>query len=151
MPTRRIELVRQAISVGEVEASLRGDPDLGGLAIFQGITRVERNEQYGGLVHLEYEAYEPMAIAKMTELVNHAEAHWSLGRTAIVHRLGRVPVAEVSVYIGAAAAHRAEAFEACRWLIDTLKVEVPIWKKDVFESGVTQWVDPSGGKTAGAG
>jgi molybdopterin synthase catalytic subunit len=67
---------------------------------------------------------------------------WGVGRVVILHRIGPVPVGEVSVAIAVAAPHRAEAFEACRWLIDTLKTDVPIWKKDVFADGCTRWVDP---------
>jgi len=82
-----------------------------------------------------------MALNEMRQLAKRAESRWSLGRVAIWHRLGAVLPGETSVIIAVAAGHRAEAFDACRFLIDTLKQDVPIWKKDVFVDGHSRYVD----------
>ena len=84
-----------------------------------------------------------MALRKLQGLAEAALTRWSLGRVAMLHRLGCVGPAEVSVVVAVAAAHRAECFDACRWLIDTLKMDVPIWKRDVYADGFTRWVDPN--------
>ena len=91
------------------------------------------------MVLLEYEAYKPMAIRVMEQLEREARTRWPLVNVVMIHRIGRVPVTEASVAIGVAAAHRAEAFEACRFLIDRLKSEVPIWKREHFEDGTSEW------------
>lgn len=137
-----IALTLNPIDVG---ATIRevATPESGGIDLFVGTTR---NRSAGKAVtHLEYEAYEPMAVIEMERLVAEARKRWSLHRVAIVHRLGRVPVGEASVVIGVSSAHRHDAFEACRYLIDTLKKEVPIWKRETFSDGSTEW---SGGQSA---
>jgi len=109
----------------------------GGIDIFIGTTR---NHSDGKTVTLlEYEAYEPMAFAVIEHLVEEAKRRWPLNRVAVVHRLGRVPVGEASVAVAVAAAHRNEAFEGCRFLIDMIKKDVPIWKKEFFSDGSTEW------------
>ncbi len=89
---------------------------------------------------LDYEAYEEMALKQMEELAARALAEFKIRDVAIVHRLGRLEIGETSVLIVVASAHRAAAFDACRWLIDTLKRTVPIWKKEHFEDGAV-WAD----------
>ena len=112
-------------------------PEAGGIDLFLGTTR---NHSGGrGVVLLEYEAYKPMAIRVMEQLEREARTRWPLVNVVMIHRIGRVPVTEASVAIGVAAAHRAEAFEACRFLIDRLKSEVPIWKREHFEDGTSEW------------
>lgn len=115
-------------------------PEAGGIAIFLGTTRAEQSPQHGDLVALDYEAYEEMARQQMQDLARCARQRWPICRLAILHRIGRVALAEPSVIIAVSSAHRAEAFDACRWIIDTLKAEVTIWKKEVWEGGGESWV-----------
>jgi molybdopterin synthase catalytic subunit len=91
---------------------------------------------------LEYECYPEMAENKLTELETEARRRWPLVEVAIVHRLGRLELAETSVAVAVSSPHRAAAFDAGRWLIDTLKQVVPIWKKENFSDGTTEWVHP---------
>ena len=114
-------------------------PEDGAAVVFEGIVR---NHTRGRrTLYLDYEAYEEMALKQMEELAARALAEFKIRDVAIVHRLGRLEIGETSVLIAVASAHRAAAFEACRWLIDTLKRTVPIWKKEVYEDG-EEWVDP---------
>jgi molybdopterin synthase catalytic subunit len=90
--------------------------------------------------HLEYEAYPEMAVSEMERICDAAEQRWPGCRVAIAHRVGHLEVGELAVVVAAAAPHRAEAFDACRFAIDTLKASVPIWKKEVATDGA-YWVD----------
>ena len=113
-------------------------PEDGAIVIFDGIVRNHsRNRR---TLYLEYEAYETMALAKLEELANEAKRRFAIRNVVVVHRLGHLDIGESSVLIGVFSAHRAAAFEACRWLIDTLKKTVPIWKKEFFEDGAV-WAD----------
>lgn len=119
------------------------DPAAGGVAIFAGVVR---NETGGRPVKfLEYEAHAPMAEAKMREIGESVRARWpGVKRVAVLHRTGRLEIGETSVLIAVSAAHRQDAFAACRYAIDTLKRTVPVWKKEHFEDGET-WVGLQGG------
>ena len=119
------------------------DPGAGGIAIFSGVVR---NATGGRFVKfLEYEAHAPMAEAKMREIGEEIHARWpGVRRVAMLHRVGRLEIGESSVLIAVSAAHRAEAFEACRHAIDVLKRTVPVWKKEHFEDGEV-WVGLQGG------
>ena len=113
-------------------------PEDGAAAVFEGIVR---NQTRGRrTLFLDYEAYEEMALKQMEELAGRALAEFKIRDVAIVHRLGRLEIGETSVLIVVASAHRAAAFDACSWLIDTLKRTVPIWKKEHFEDGAV-WAD----------
>jgi molybdopterin synthase catalytic subunit len=118
------------------------DPDSGGIAVFLGTTRRKTQDSGRTLLALDYEAYAEMAIAQMRDLARLARQRWPIRRLAILHRTGRVKLAEPSVVIAVSTPHRAEAFEACRWIIDTLKKDVPIWKKEVWADGSGSWVHP---------
>lgn len=133
------ELVQKAIDIAAVLTSVRSS-QAGAVLLFLGTTR----EFTGGkqTVTLDYEAYHTMAKKKLLELETSARDQWDLVDCAIVHRLGNVPLGEASVAIAVSSAHRATAFEAGRWLIDTLKVEVPIWKQEHWSDGTTEWVHP---------
>lgn len=110
----------------------------GAVVVFDGIVR---NHTRGRkTLHLDYEAYEEMAAKQMEELARQARSQFGVRHVTIVHRLGRLRVGESSVLIVVASAHRGQAFEACRWLIDTLKKTVPIWKKETFADGAV-WAD----------
>ncbi len=137
------ELSPAPIPLHCVRTWVGGDPRFGGIVTFDGITREETDAEHGRLVRLDYSAYEGMALRQMRDLAHRALAEFSAGRVALMHRLGSVAPADVSVSIAVASAHRAEAFDACRWLIDALKQDVPIWKRDVFEDGFQRWVQPA--------
>ena len=113
-------------------------PEDGAVAIFDGIVR--NNSRGRRTLYLEYSAYDRMALIKMEELARQALALFAVRDVSLVHRVGRLQIGETSVYIAVASAHRAAAFDACRWLIDTLKTTVPIWKKEFFADGAT-WAD----------
>ena len=113
-------------------------PEDGAAVVFEGIVR---NHTRGRrTLYLDYEAYVPMALKEMEALALKAMEQFAVRDLAIVHRLGRLEIGETSVLIVVASAHRAAAFDACRWLIDTLKRTVPIWKKEYFEDGAV-WAD----------
>jgi MoaE-MoaD fusion protein len=113
-------------------------PEDGAVVVFEGIVR---NHSRGRrTVFLDYEAYEGMALKEMESLAGQARTKFQIRDIAIVHRLGRLKIGETSVLIVVASAHRSAAFEACRWVIDTLKRTVPIWKKEHFEDGAV-WAD----------
>ncbi|HYM81724.1 MAG TPA: molybdenum cofactor biosynthesis protein MoaE [Candidatus Limnocylindria bacterium] len=131
------ELVRSALDVAQL-LSAAARPDCGAIAVFLGTTR---NHHDGRRVtRLAYEAYEPMALASLAELERHALEHFDVASCRIVHRLGDVPLAEPSVVVVVAAAHREPAFAACRWAMNELKRRVPIWKKEHYAPGGEDWV-----------
>lgn len=105
----------------------------GAVVVFDGIVR--NNTRGRATLYLDYEAYEEMAIKQMRQLAAEARERFGVRQVALVHRLGRLEIGETSVLIVVASAHRGQAFEACRWLIDTLKQTVPIWKKESFSDG----------------
>jgi molybdopterin synthase catalytic subunit len=112
-------------------------PESGGIDIFIGTVR---NATKGKLVvRLEFEAYEKMALAEMEKITAQALEKWPVQKLLIHHRTGVLAVGEVPVIIAVSAAHRDAAFEACRYVIDTLKQTVPIWKKEIFKDGAV-WV-----------
>jgi molybdopterin synthase catalytic subunit len=121
--------------------------EAGGVAVFLGTTRTEARTTDGqALAALDYEAYGELAIKQLHDLAARARQRWPMIlKLALLHRTGRVPLAEPSVVIAVSTPHRAEAFEACGWLIDTLKAEVAIWKKEAWEDGTGTWVDPQAG------
>jgi molybdopterin synthase catalytic subunit len=130
-------IVRNAIDVQGTLAGLKRGED-GAALVFEGIVR---NQTRGRrTLYLDYEAYEEMALALMESLAGQALKQFQVRDVALVHRLGRLEIGETSVLIAVASAHRAAAFDACRWLIDTLKRTVPIWKKEHFEDGAV-WAD----------
>jgi MoaE-MoaD fusion protein len=129
---RTIALVRERIDSGALAGSLKAGED-GALVVFDGVVR--NNSRGRRTRYLFYEAYEEMALTQMQQLAARALKDFPIRDLAIVHRLGRLEIGESSVAIAVASAHRAAAFDACRWLIDTLKQSVPIWKKEFFEDG----------------
>jgi molybdopterin synthase catalytic subunit len=134
----RSGLTREPIDTAALGAGLAAPGD-GALATFVGVVR----DNLGGraVSHLEYEAHEVMAEAQLGVLAARAVERWGLSAVELRHRLGRLEIGEVSVFVGVASAHRAEGLEACRWLIDTLKAEVPIFKKEFFADGDAGWVE----------
>jgi len=118
------------------------DPRAGGINLFLGTTRRQTNPEGQSLTALDYHAYPDMALARMQSLLAGARQQWPVVRSVLLHRVGRVSPGESSVLIAVACPHRAEAFAACRWLIDTLKVDVPIWKQERWSDGGGTWVEP---------
>jgi MoaE-MoaD fusion protein len=130
-------IVREKIDMHAVMARLKR-PEDGAVVVFEGIVRNHtRNRR---TLYLDYEAYEEMALKEMHALARRALAQFEVRDVWLEHRLGRLEVGETSVLIVVASAHRAAAFDASRWLIETLKKTVPIWKKEYFEDGAV-WAD----------
>jgi len=130
-------LGREPIDPASLVRHLRAAED-GAVVTFDGCVR---NQSHGRrTLYLDYEAYESMALNEMEKLAQAALEQFKIRDVCLVHRLGRLEIGETSVLIGVASAHRVAAFEACRWLIDTLKKTVPIWKKEYFQDGAV-WAD----------
>ncbi len=151
-----VRIVREPIAAEEVIARLKL-PEDGAAVIFDGIVR--NNTRGRRTLYLDYEAYESMALKQMEGLAAEARSRFGVRQVALMHRLGRLEIGETSVLIVVASAHRGPAFEACRWIIDTLKKTVPIWKREYFEDGAV-WADGEpfpeeirnyGGTVGGAG
>ncbi|MFZ0517855.1 MAG: molybdenum cofactor biosynthesis protein MoaE [Acidobacteriaceae bacterium] len=132
-----IRLQREPIDAGALVAAVK-EGEAGAVVVFDGIVR--NNTRDRRTLYLDYESYEAMALSQMQGLARDAQQRFGVRRVALVHRLGRLQLGETSVLIVVASAHRAQAFEACRWIIDTLKKTVPIWKKEWFEDGAV-WAD----------
>jgi molybdopterin synthase catalytic subunit len=132
-------LTEQPIDFAALTEEVRST-DSGAVVLFLGTVREMTDGRR--TTALDYEAFGPMAETKLTEIEAEARRRWPLDRVAIVHRLGRLELGEVSVAVAVSAPHRAEAFEAARFLIDTLKATVPIWKKENWHDGTSEWVHP---------
>jgi molybdopterin synthase catalytic subunit len=117
-------------------------PSAGGINVFLGTTRDELHESGRKLLALDYEAYEEMAVAQLRDLARRAREKWPVIKIAILHRVGCVAIGDASVIIAVSTPHRADAFEACRFLIDQLKRDVAIWKKEIWQDGSSTWVHP---------
>ena len=116
------------------------DPGAGAIVTFAGTTRNETNGRE--VLSLTYQCYDRMAESKLAEVVLRAKEGFEILEVAVLHRVDTLPVGGISVGIAVSAAHRPAAFEACRFLIDTIKKEVPIWKKEEFADGESAWVHP---------
>ncbi len=132
-----IRVQAEDFSLDEVLRSLKA-PDVGGLVFYVGAVRGA--DPAGPLERLEYEAWREEAEKGLRKLAEEARRKFGVLRVAVLHRTGALAPEANAVFVAAAAAHREEAFEACKWLIDTLKVTAPIWKKEVFASGESRWV-----------
>jgi molybdopterin converting factor subunit 1 len=130
-------VTHEAIDTQQVLSALKRGED-GAAVVFEGVVRKQTRGRK--TLYLDYEAYEAMALSQMEALAIQALGQFQVRDVAIVHRLGRLQIGETSVLIVVASAHRSAAFDACRWLIDTLKRTVPIWKKEYFEDGAV-WAD----------
>ncbi len=133
----RVEILDFVLPTAEVMEQIKAGAD-GAVCCFDGIVRNHTRGRQ--TLYLDYEAYREMALAQMQGLAAEAVEKFGVRDVALLHRLGRLQVGETSVLIVVASAHRGQAFEACRWLIDTLKKQVPIWKKETFVDGAV-WVD----------
>jgi molybdopterin synthase catalytic subunit len=133
----RVEILDVVLPASEVIEGIKAGSD-GAVCAFDGIVR--NNTRGRETLYLDYEAYREMALEQMRGLAAEAVERFGVRDVALLHRLGRLQVGETSVLIVVASAHRGQAFEACRWLIDTLKKQVPIWKKETFVDGAV-WAD----------
>jgi molybdopterin converting factor subunit 1 len=133
---RHAALLETALSLDRCIAAVAG-PGMGGVVTFTGMVR--RHNRGVAVEHLEYEAYGTMAVREMIRLCDEIEAELPGVRLAVEHRTGRLEIGELAVVIAAAAPHRAEAFTACRAMIDRLKDRVPIWKKEIGDDGA-EWI-----------
>jgi molybdopterin synthase catalytic subunit len=132
-----IVLTSSPLDLVAAEAHLQ-EPSVGGIVTFAGTVR---NHNHGReVLYLDYEAYEGMALPMLTTIADEMKRRWPLVRVAILHRIGHLDIGDAAVFIGAASAHREAAFDACRYGIETLKRDVPIWKREVFVGGQV-WVD----------
>ncbi len=137
-------LVDRPIDVAQLLAATAAE-GLGGTAVFLGTVR--RSREDGDVAAIEYTAYEAMADAELDRIEAEAAARWPQARILLRHRVGTVPLGEASLAVVAAAPHRADAFAACRWVVEEIKRRAPIWKKEHFASGAARWVEgtPPGG------
>ena len=132
-----IQITREPLNHNALIASV-SDPGTGGIVVFEGVVR--DNARGKQIRYLEYDVYPEMAVQQIREILAEAERRWHVDHVAVAHRIGRLEIGEASVMIVVATPHRAEAFEACRYIIDTLKTTVPIWKKEVATNG-EEWVE----------
>ena len=132
-----VEIVENTIDAEAIVSRMKDGGD-GAVCVFDGIVR--DNTRGRPTLYLDYESYREMALEQMRRLAGEAVEKFGVRDVAVVHRLGRLAVGETSVLIVVASAHRAAAFDACRWLIDTLKKTVPIWKRETFADGAV-WAD----------
>ncbi len=137
---RRVALVREPIEVGALIRDMH-DERAGAVATFTGTVRREtRGDQ--ALAALEYHAYEDMALEQMDAIRRRALDDFDILDSAMINRLGRLELGVASIAIVVVSARRAPAFDACRWILDAVKADAPIWKKDVWADGSLTWVDP---------
>ena len=112
-------------------------PQAGGLVIFEGVVR--DHHQGRAVRHLDYQGYAPLAVRTGQEILSAARSRWPLLAACGCHRTGHLEIGEAAVWIGTAAAHRAEAFAACAWIMDEVKARVPVWKRETFADGTVEW------------
>jgi molybdopterin synthase catalytic subunit len=132
-----IQLTRDRLDRDALVATV-SHPSAGGIVVFEGVVR--DNARGKQVRYLEYDTYEEMAVAQIRTIIQEAQQRWGVERVAVAHRFGRLEIGEASVIIVVASPHRTEAFDACRYIIDTLKTTVPIWKKEVATNG-EEWVE----------
>ena len=135
-----IEITSDPIDTAAVLQSVHCD-QAGAAVLFVGTTRQFTDDRE--TLKLDYECYESMAIKKMTEILEQATAKWNIEACSIVHRVGTVKLGEASIAVAVSSPHRSDSFDAGRWLVDTLKTEVPIWKREYWADGSTEWVPVS--------
>ena len=131
-----IEIAQEPLDAEAITATVRKDSN-GAVVTFLGTTRDSTDGRK--VLHLEYEAYRPMADEKLAEVANEMRQRWSIEDVAIAHRIGRLEIGDVSLVVAVASPHRKEAFAACQYSVDRIKQIVPIWKKEFFEGGEV-WV-----------
>jgi molybdopterin synthase catalytic subunit len=143
MSQARLAIMHEALSVERLSAAIEADvravgEGCGGIASFVGVVRATHKGRT--VRHLEYEAFEPLAVKVFRRIEQEIKEHWPLAAIGIHHRVGRLAVGEASVVVVAATAHRAEAFQACRYAIERVKQIAPVWKHEFFDGG-DSWVE----------
>ena len=138
-------LTRDSVSLERLLAEVTS-PECGGTCAFVGTVRSGPEE--GGVTAIEYSGYEQMVEGEFARILAEVRERWPAVRPRVQHRLGLVPLGEASIAIAAAAPHREQAFEACRYIIEAVKERVPIWKRELREDGSAVWVDPFGQRAA---
>ena len=133
------KITSDEIELGDVVRAVEAG-DAGAIVHFLGVVR--NNTEGREVSYLEYEVYPPMAEKKMAEIAQEIHEKWGLDRVAMIHRVGRLEIGEVSVAVAVASPHRKEAFEACHYAMNRLKQIVPIWKREVWTDGEEEWVKP---------
>ena len=140
----QVQLVQTPIDIADWYDTLN-DVDTGAHAWFAGVTRRKTTSASGAVritKTLHYEAHETMAAEQLRSLADEARRTHSLAAVVIIHRLGEVPLGQASVLVGCGSAHRKDAFAALPWIMDKLKADVPIWKRETFEDESTEWIHP---------
>ncbi len=133
------KITDKIITGSEVREAVEA-PDAGAIVLFLGTVR--NNTDGRAVQHLEYEAYPPMAEKKMAEIAQEISDKWGIHRVAMIHRVGKLEIGEVSVAVAVASPHRKDGFEACQYAMNRLKQIVPIWKREVWTDGDAGWVKP---------
>lgn len=133
-----IDITEKELQGSEWEKAI-GDESCGAMVIFEG--RVRNHHDGKKVAELRYECYRPMALKVLTRIRAEALNRWELHDLWIAHRVGLVPLGEAAVWIATASVHRKEAFEACAWAMDQVKMEAPIWKKETYADGTQNWVE----------
>jgi len=136
-------LTRSPIAVEPLLARV-ASPERGGTCVFIGTVRADREHGASPVSAIEYTAYAEMAEQELERIIRETSEHWPETRVALVHRLGVVPTGEASIAIAAAAPHRADAFAACRHIIEQVKARLPVWKREHRADGTRVWVDHAG-------
>ncbi len=141
-----ISLTTQPIDINAVTDAVR-DHRAGAVVLFLGTVR----EFTGSLrtSSLDYEAFDEMAVASMQQITQEARSRWSLVKAAVVHRTGPLDLGEIAVAVAVSSAHRGPAFEAGQWIMDTIKQQTPVWKKELYADGTTEWIHPDGRSETG--
>jgi molybdopterin synthase catalytic subunit len=135
-----VEITDKSILIQRLRERL-SDPSCGAVVAFEGLVRDHHEGKK--VVKLAYECYGPMALKVLEGIRREALGRWPIRELSIAHRIGDVPIGEAAVWVGAASAHRKEAFEAAAWAMDEIKREAPIWKHETYADGITTWVEDS--------
>jgi molybdopterin synthase catalytic subunit len=132
-----MHLTRAPLDINALLTEVQG-PERGGTCAFLGTVRTD-----DGVTAIDYSAYEAMALDEIERILGEARARWPEARVTLQHRLGEIPAGDASIAIAAAAPHREEAFNACRYVIEEVKKRLPIWKKELYADGTAHWTDAS--------
>ena len=132
-----LEITETPLSIDKVFTMVR-HPGAGGIVLFLGTVRNATDKKR--VLHLEYEAFAPMAVKQEAKIEEEIRRQWNVKSIFVIHRTGRMEIGDIAVIIGVSAEHRHDAFSACRYMIDRIKQDVPIWKKEFFEDGGV-WVE----------
>lgn len=135
-----LEITTSPIDINTVTDAVR-DHRAGAVVLFLGTVREFTGEVQ--TASLDYEAYEDMALESFRRITEEAQHRWSLVRSAVVHRTGALELGDIAVAVAVSSAHRGPAFEAGQWIMDTIKQQSPVWKKEIYADGTTEWVHPS--------